>query len=89
MGLTVVAYGTSALEIVVSVRASLDDHGAIALGNAIGSNIANLGLILGISALIKPAHVDGALRTRPNSPAPRPPGSAGPRPPPTSPGPGA
>jgi hypothetical protein len=33
--------------------------------------------------------VDGALRTRPNSPAPRPPGSAGPRPPPTSPGPGA
>lgn len=64
VGLTVVAYGTSAPEIIVSVRSSLDAHGALALGNAIGSNIANLGLILGVSSLIKPARVDGSLRQR-------------------------
>jgi cation:H+ antiporter len=64
VGLTVVAYGTSAPEVVVSVQAALSDHGALALGNVIGSNIANLGLILGLSALIKPALVDGALRQR-------------------------
>jgi cation:H+ antiporter len=64
IGLTVVAYGTSAPEIVVGVKASLAGSGGIALGNVVGSNIANLGLILGITALLKPAKVDGALARR-------------------------
>jgi cation:H+ antiporter len=64
VGLTVVAYGTSAPEVVVGVQAGLTGHGGVALGNVIGSNIANLGLILGIAALVKPARVDGALRRR-------------------------
>jgi cation:H+ antiporter len=64
IGLTVVAYGTSAPEIIVSVQAASAGHGAVALGNVIGSNIANIGLVLGIAALIRPARVDGALRRR-------------------------
>lgn len=64
VGLTVVAYGTSAPEAVVSVDATLRGHGEIAVGNVIGSNVANLGLILGLSALIRPARVDGTLRRR-------------------------
>ncbi len=64
VGLTVVAYGTSAPEIIVGVQAASAGHGEVALGNVIGSNIANIGLILGIAALIRSAHVDGALRRR-------------------------
>jgi cation:H+ antiporter len=64
VGLTVVAYGTSAPEIIVGVQAVSAGHGEVALGNVIGSNIANIGLILGIAALIRPARVDGALRRR-------------------------
>jgi cation:H+ antiporter len=64
VGLTVVAYGTSAPEAVVSIDATLRGHGEIALGNVVGSNIANLGLILGLSVLIRPARVDGTLRRR-------------------------
>lgn len=64
VGLTVVAYGTSAPEIVVSVQASLASSGAITLGNVIGSNIANLGLILGLTALIHPPRVDAEVARR-------------------------
>jgi cation:H+ antiporter len=64
VGLTVVAYGTSAPEIIVGLRASSGGHGEIALGNVIGSNTANIGLILGIAVLVRPARVDGALRRR-------------------------
>lgn len=64
VGLTVVAYGTSAPEIIVGVQAATAGHGEVALGNVVGSNIANIGLILGIAALIRPARVDGALRRR-------------------------
>jgi cation:H+ antiporter len=64
VGLTVVAYGTSAPEVIVGVEAARAGHGAVALGNVIGSNIANVGLILGCAALIRPARVDGALRRR-------------------------
>lgn len=64
IGLTVVAYGTSAPEVVVGVKASLAGSGGIALGNVIGSNIANLGLILGLTSLLKPASVDAALSRR-------------------------
>lgn len=64
VGLTVVAYGTSAPEVIVGVEAARAGHGAVALGNVLGSNIANIGLILGIAALIKPARVNGGLRRR-------------------------
>lgn len=64
VGLTVVAYGTSAPEVIVGIQAAVAGHGELALGNIIGSNIANIGLILGIVALIKPARVDRALRQR-------------------------
>jgi cation:H+ antiporter len=64
VGLTVVAYGTSAPELIVGVQAAYAGHGVVALGNVVGSNIANLGLILGLSVLIKPAAVDGSLRRR-------------------------
>ena len=64
VGLTVVAYGTSAPEAVVGVQAARTQHADIALGNVVGSNIANLGLILALSVLLRPARVSGVLRSR-------------------------
>jgi cation:H+ antiporter len=64
VGLTVVAYGTSAPEVIVGVQAARSGHGDVALGNVIGSNIANIGLILGVAAAVRPARVDGSLRVR-------------------------
>jgi cation:H+ antiporter len=64
VGLTVVAYGTSTPEVVVSVQSALAGHPAVAIGNVLGSNIANIGLILGVAAMVAPARVDGALRRR-------------------------
>ncbi len=64
IGLTVVAYGTSMPELVVSAVASLDGSGSIALGNVVGSNIANIGLILGVTALVAPPEVSGSLIKR-------------------------
>lgn len=64
VGLTVVAYGTSAPEVIVGVQAAKTGHGDVALGNVIGSNIANIGLILGLAAIVRPARVDGSLRMR-------------------------
>lgn len=58
VGLTVVAYGTSMPEMVVSTMASFKSQGDIAVGNVVGSNIFNIGLILGISALISPMRVN-------------------------------
>lgn len=57
VGLTVVAFGTSAPELVVSLEAVMRGAGDIAAGNAIGSNIANIGLILGVTAIICPIPV--------------------------------
>ncbi len=54
VGLTVMAYGTSSPEAVVSVNASFQGNGPIALGNVVGSNICNIGLILGLCAMITP-----------------------------------
>ncbi len=55
IGLTAVSIGTSAPEIMIGVSDCLeDDGGPIAIGNAIGSNIANIGLVLGITALVRP-----------------------------------
>ncbi len=58
IGLTVVAFGTSSPELVVSISASLKGNGEIAIGNVIGSNICNVALILGVSALIRPIKVN-------------------------------
>jgi cation:H+ antiporter len=64
VGLTVVAYGTSAPEVVVGVQAAASGHGEVALANVVGSNIANIGLVLGVAALVRPPRVNGALRRR-------------------------
>jgi cation:H+ antiporter len=64
VGLTVVSYGTSAPELIVSVLATAEGKGAIAIGNVTGSNIANIGLILGATALIAPPRVAGSLIRR-------------------------
>nr|WP_298249892.1 calcium/sodium antiporter [uncultured Halomonas sp.] len=57
VGMTIVALGTSAPEIVVSLMASLDGIPDLATGNALGSNIANIGLVLGITAIVVPIPV--------------------------------
>ncbi|MBR2428116.1 MAG: calcium/sodium antiporter [Lentisphaeria bacterium] len=61
IGLTVVAFGTSMPEMVVSASAACRGNPDIALGNIIGSNICNVGLILGLSALIRPLNNDKSL----------------------------
>jgi cation:H+ antiporter len=61
IGLTVVAFGTSAPELAVSVDAALRGLHDIALGNVIGSNIANIGLILGLAVLIRPLKVEAKI----------------------------
>ena len=61
VGLTVVALGTSVPEALVSVQAAIGHQGGIAVGNVVGSNILNIALILGISALISPLKVDSHL----------------------------
>ena len=57
IGLTIVSLGTSAPEILVSLTAAMSDAGDLAIGNAIGSNIANIGLVLGITVLVAPMMV--------------------------------
>jgi cation:H+ antiporter len=64
VGLTVVAYGTSAPELVVGIGAALRGQGDIALGNVVGSNVANIGLILAVTALITPPRIDPSLARR-------------------------
>ena len=58
IGMTVVAYGTSTAELASSVAAALSQHSAIILGNVIGSNIANIGMVIAISAVIIPVAVN-------------------------------
>ena len=57
VGLTVVAFGTSAPELAVCLGAAFQGQGDLALGNVVGSNIGNVGLILGLTALIRPVAV--------------------------------
>jgi len=57
VGLTVVSFGTSAPELLVSLSAALDGRSAIAIGNVVGSNIANLALVLGVTCIIFPISV--------------------------------
>ncbi len=64
IGLTVVGFGTSTPELLVSVQAALDDVPAIAIGNIVGSNIANILLIGGLTCLVWPIRVSGATLKR-------------------------
>lgn len=64
IGITIIGFGTSAPEILVSVIAVVEGTPDIAIGNALGSNIANIGLILGITALITPIPIDAGLLRR-------------------------
>lgn len=64
VGLTVVAFCTSAPELAASVTAAFAGSPALAVGNVLGSNIANLGLILGISGLVRPIVVHSTVLTR-------------------------
>lgn len=58
IGLTVVSFATSAPELLVSLQAALDGSADLSLSNVMGSNIANIGLVLGITALIGPLAID-------------------------------
>ena len=64
VGLTVVSMGTSFPELVISVVASLGGNPDLAIGNVMGSNLANVGLVLGISAIVRPLHVSARVVTR-------------------------
>lgn len=58
IGMTVVSFATSAPELIVSLNASMDGHADIALGNVIGSNIANLGFVLGVVIIVSTIKVE-------------------------------
>ena len=64
IGLTVVAFATSAPEVLVSVVAALRGNPDLAIGNAIGSNIVNIGLVLGVTALVRPIELRSATLRR-------------------------
>ena len=64
IGLTVVAFATSAPEILVSVVAALQHEPGLAIGNAIGSNIVNIGLVLGLTSMIRPIKLESATLRR-------------------------
>lgn len=64
IGLTVVAFGTSAPELAVNLSAALSGSSGLAFGNVVGSNLANLGFILGMAALLKPLAIEGRIVTR-------------------------
>ena len=64
LGLTVVSMGTSAPELVVSLVSAMGGNSDLAMGNVMGSNLANIGLVLGVSAIVRPLKVSGRVVTR-------------------------
>ena len=64
IGLTIVGLGTSAPEMLVAGFASLEGNTGLAIGNAVGSNIANIGLVLGVSTLVSPIFIKSSLLRR-------------------------
>lgn len=64
VGLTVVAFATSSPELVVSIKAAIENNPGIVVGNVVGSNICNIALILGVAAMISPIHVKTQLIRR-------------------------
>lgn len=63
-GLTIVAIGSSAPEIMVGISAALEGHNELALGNAIGANIANIGLVLSLTLLLRPLTLTDSILRR-------------------------
>ncbi len=63
IGLTVVAFGTSAPELVISLLSAIDGSGELAIGNVVGSNIFNILMIIGVTAMIRPIKVEKSLMT--------------------------
>ena len=61
VGLTVVSFGTSAPELVVCIVAALGGNPDLAIGNVMGSNLANIGLILGLTAIVRPLEVKSRI----------------------------
>jgi len=61
VGLTIVAFGTSSPELVVALDAAIRGYSEVAIGNVVGSNICNTGLILGVAALIRPLKVESKV----------------------------
>lgn len=68
IGLTIVGFATSAPEILVSVTAAVQGLPNLAIGNALGSNVANIGLVLGVSALVKPIYLSDSVTLRQEMP---------------------
>lgn len=64
VGLTIVGFGTSAPELVVNVLSAAEGQTGLAFGNVVGSNIANVGLILGVAAIIAPITIQGQVVRR-------------------------
>jgi len=64
IGLTVVAFGTSAPELAVNTTAAIRGNGSVAFGNIVGSNLANVALVLGLCALARPIAVQGIVVSR-------------------------
>lgn len=64
IGLTVVAFGTSTPELVVNVTGALTGKTDLAFGNAVGSNLANFGLVLGVAAILSPIYLQGVVVRR-------------------------
>ena len=64
IGLTIVAFATSAPEILVAIVASIAHQPGLAIGNALGSNIVNIGLVLGVTAMIRPIKLESATLRR-------------------------
>jgi cation:H+ antiporter len=64
IGLTIVGFGTSAPELLVSAMAALNHNSGLAVGNAIGSNITNVGLVIGVTAIISPLVVNSSTLRR-------------------------
>ena len=63
IGMTVVSFATSAPELIVSIKSALEGYPDLAIGNVIGSNISNLGLVLGITLLIAKIDVQKSFYT--------------------------
>jgi Ca2+/Na+ antiporter len=75
VGLTVVAFGTSAPELAVNMAGALSGRGELSFGNVMGSNIANVGLVVGATALIRPLALHRAVIVRTRKDVRRPDGS--------------
>ncbi len=64
IGVVVLGFGTSAPEILVAILASVDNSPSLAIGNVVGSNIANIGLVLGVTAMVSPIVIKSSLLKR-------------------------